>query len=345
MERLDIRPIIDGIRSVIASHKLEKEGEYARWIWQDEKGTRNLGVNEYGCADAMNIMYTIGEFACSPEVREARIKVLQALQNKETGLFYERTHHKFHTTAHCAAALDLFDEKPLYPLYELHKYLEKDALYELLDGLNWLYDPWGESHLGAGVYAALVNSGEATPEFCENYFAWFRENADPVSGFWNKGCADTAPYTLEFGNGLRAPIFMYMGGGFHYLFNHEYAKMPLMYPDKMIDSCIKMYDEKVAHPYFGQHADFIEVDWTYCLTRAMRQTPHRFEEGKARLADFAEKYIGVLNATDYKTDDCFNDMHRLFGMVCALAELQSALPGKIISDKPLRLVLDRRPFI
>jgi hypothetical protein len=35
----------------------------------------------------------------------------------------------------------------------------------------------------------------------------------------------------------------------------------------------------------------------------------------------------------------------LFGAVCALAELQRALPGEIRSERPLRLVLDRRPFI
>ncbi len=345
MERLDIRPIIDGVRSVIASHKLEKEGEYARWIWQDEKETRRLGVNEYGCADAMNLLYMIGEFACTPDVREARIKALQSLQNKETGLFYEETHHKIHTTAHCAAALELFDAKPLYPLHELHQYLEKDALYELLDGLDWFYNPWPQSHQGAGVYAALVNAGEATPEFCENYFAWFRENADPVTGFWKKGYVENAPYTFEHLPKKQGPIFTYMAGGFHYLFNHEYARMPLMYPDKMVDSCIKMYDENALPEYFGKRAGFIEVDWVYCLTRAMRQTPHRFEEGKARLEDFAEKFITFLASVDYATSDSFNDLHMLFGTVCALAELQSALPGKIISDKPLRLVLDRRPFI
>ena len=346
MEKLDIRPIIDKVRKVVASHKLEKEGEYARWIWQDEKGTRRLGVNEYGCADAMNILYIIGEFACSPEVREARIKALQSLQNKETGLFYEETHHKIHTTAHCAAALELFDAKPLYPLYELHQYLEKDALYALLDGLDWVHNPWPQSHQGAGVYAALINAGETTPEFCENYFEWFRANADPVTGFWKKGYVEHAPYEKEhYAPPAQGPIFTYMAAGFHYLFNHEHAKMPLVYPEKMIDSCIRMYDENALPDYFGKRAGFIEIDWIYCLNRAMRQTSHRFEEGKARLADFAVKFVEQLNNTDHETDDFFNDLHMLFGTVCALAELQAALPGKIITDKPLRLVLDRRPFI
>ena len=48
---------------------------------------------------------------------------------------------------------------------------------------------------------------------------------------------------------------------------------------------------------------------------------------------------------DYEHDESFNDLHMLFGAVCALCELQAALPGKILTSKPLRLVLDRRPFI
>ena len=35
----------------------------------------------------------------------------------------------------------------------------------------------------------------------------------------------------------------------------------------------------------------------------------------------------------------------LIGAVCALAELQLALPGKIETTVPLKIVLDRRPFI
>jgi hypothetical protein len=52
-----------------------------------------------------------------------------------------------------------------------------------------------------------------------------------------------------------------------------------------------------------------------------------------------------MNGIDYENDEEFNDLHMLFGAVCCLAELQMALPGKILTSKPLRLVLDRRPFI
>ena len=52
-----------------------------------------------------------------------------------------------------------------------------------------------------------------------------------------------------------------------------------------------------------------------------------------------------MDTVDHTTDDRFNDLHMLFGAVCALAELQSALPGEVRTTVPLKLVLDRRPFI
>ena len=79
--------------------------------------------------------------------------------------------------------------------------------------------------------------------------------------------------------------------------------------------------------------------------RATYQTAHRFDEVKSALLEFAKGYISYLAEVDYKTDPGANDLHLLFGVVCALIELQKALPGMIVSEIPTRLVLDRRPFI
>ena len=87
------------------------------------------------------------------------------------------------------------------------------------------------------------------------------------------------------------------------------------------------------------------MDWLYCLTRAGGQTAHRFDERVTLTERFAERYCAELMRLDHEKDESFNDLHMLFGACCALAELQRALPGKIITEKPLRLVLDRRPFI
>ena len=115
----------------------------------------------------------------------------------------------------------------------------------------------------------------------------------------------------------------------------------------MIDSCIALYDgkENGLPNFFGKSANFIEADWIYCLTRAQRQTPHRFYEVRERLENFTEKYLDFWYNVDWNTNDAVNDLHMLFGGVCALAELQQTLKGKLLSEVPLKLVLDRRPFI
>ena len=81
------------------------------------------------------------------------------------------------------------------------------------------------------------------------------------------------------------------------------------------------------------------------MNRASRQTAYRFDEIKMLLLDFTQKYIPWLDSLDEKKDEGLNDLHLLFGAMCALAELQIALPGEIDSEVPLKNVLDRRPFI
>ena len=120
----------------------------------------------------------------------------------------------------------------------------------------------------------------------------------------------------------------------------------MRYPEAVIDACLPMLQnpEKWGRAFFSV-CGFLEVDLVYSVNRAMRQTPHRFYEAKEALESFAEKFLNSLYARNFQTDVTFNDLHCLFGTACCLAELQAALPGKLITSKPLRLVLDRRPFI
>lgn len=342
MKTYNITPIIENIKKTVGTHKIS-DGCYMRWLWQNEAGTRELGQNPYGCADAANILYTIGAFPRDPAERSKWITVLQSMQGVD-GLFHEKTHHVIHTTAHCAAALELFDASPERPCTALLPYLEHENLKKLLDTLNWSENPWSESHKGAGIYAVLNLTGSengkdrADRAWNTDYFNWFSDNADPETGLWMQ------PRYLKMEH--KAPLYHYMAGTFHYLFNHECAHMPLRYPEKLIDTCIAMYDAPDGLPKnFGRKADFIEIDWIFCLTRAQRQTPHRFFEVRERLEDFSEKFLDFWYHADWEKDETINDMHMLFGGVCGLAELQQTLRGKLISDIPLKLVLDRRPFI
>lgn len=330
MQQID--GLVQKIKSAVDGHRLAP-GSYCRWRWQNAQGDRKLGENEYGCADAANILYTLGCFPREPEERASFVRAMQAMQDPQTGLFFEGTHHAFHTTAHVLAALELFDAQPLYPLAAMRPYLEKEALYAFLEGLDWARNPWPQSHQGAGLFAALTITRTVDAQWQNWYFDWLRQRCDPESG-------------ISYGEKLgQDTLAHHLFGWFHYLFNHEYARRPMPYPEKMVDSCIALYDGQTLDPTFGRMCGFREIDWVFALNRATRQTPHRFQEAKARLRDFAAAYIPYLEGVDAERDENFNDLHMLFGAVCALAELQQALPGEIVSTVPLKLVLDRRPFI
>lgn len=326
--------LIEKIAHCVDTHYLGTPGQYARWLWQEKPeqciwGERKLGLNEYGSADAANILYTIGRFPADAETRDGFVRTLQSMQNPETGMYTESTHHTVHTTAHCIAALELFDAKPLYPCTALAKYADKEALYELLTTT-------GSAHVTAGLPAIFINTGTATLEWKNWYFDWFWENTDPEIGFWDYGHARALP---------KEQYHHYMGGGFHIMFIHESEHRPYRYPEKMIDFCFFLLDDPENSKVFCEYCKYLDIDLVYSMTRASRQTTYRFDEMKARLEAFAERYLDMLEKIDYETDEYFNDLHMLFGAVCCLAELQAALPGKILTTRPLRLALDRRPFI
>ncbi len=329
----DLGDFVESVQAIVDRHATG-DGGYARWTWQDAFGGRALGVNEYGCADAINLMYTIGTL---PEARgrEALVAALVRRQDEASGDFIEATHDPVHTTAHCVAALEILDARPRYPLRAAQRRAGGAALEPYLDSLDWRGNPWGESHKGAGVYAALVLAGEVDRSWQDRYFDWLWREADPDTGFWRRECVEPGGDEL---------LFHHLAGSFHYLFNHEYARRPLRFPEKMIDSCLRIYKDNLF-PLLGNMVGFAEIDWVYCLNRARRQTAHRFAEVRRALDAFCDDYVAFLTGLDPETEEGLNDLHQLFGAVCALAELQQALPGKLVTPRPLRLVLDRRPFI
>ena len=331
MKNLDA--LLDKFEEIIKRHYLG-DGAYCRFLWQNEKGNRKMGINEYGCADALNSLYMMCRFPRGEE-REKCLAALRGLQNPETGLFEEQSHHFIHTTAHCTAAIELFDAEPLYPPKAMEKYFTKEGIKELLDGLRWTEAPWRDSHEGAGTYVVGVLTNSVDVEWQNYYFSLLYDNTDSEWGMSRAGTINCGP----------APELHHLNGWFHYMFNMQYSHRPLKYPDKLVNSCIRLYDKNLLGPNFGQAVSFREIDWVYALNRATRETPHRFYEAKDRLRKFAEKYVAYLESIDYETHDTINDLHCLFAVICCLAELQSALPGEYVTTKPLRLVLDRRPFI
>jgi len=329
---VDLGPFLGDVSAIVARCRLGRTGFYSRSpAAGDREGAE---ANPYGSADAANLLYTIGAF---PPWREHGewIAALQSFQNRETGLFHEETHHPLHTTAHVAGALELFGARPAHPLTGLRGWRDAGAMEEFLDGLDWSWNPWGESHKGAGLYAALVLAGEVDAAWEDRYFAWLGREADPETGLWRRG---------HVGAGGDALLFHHLAGSFHYLFNHEHARRPLAYPQAVVESCSRVRREALFAP-LGRTVGYAELDWVYCLNRADRQSGARHAKVRASLEEFARDYTSFLFSLNPATDAGLNDLHQLLGAVTALAELQQAAPGLLRSSPPLRLVLDRRPFI
>ena len=327
MKRKNIDPIIEKIYAKVLSHK-RGNGAYV-----NRSDNKDAFADAYGCADALNILYSLNRFPRDLNIRAAHIKNLQALQDKESGLFKDDgCHHVIHTTAHCISALELMDARPLYPIYALEEYKDINKVFEMLEGIDWLHRGKG-AHSGAGIYAAFVNTDAVGPDWRQGYFDGLNKTCDPESGLWKKEPVADFPIRLQIGD------------TFHYLFNYGHAKEPIPYPEALIDTCLSAYRNGDMGESFGKQFHYIEMDWVYCLNRASHQTPHRFYEIKEVIEEFAEGYFEYLETTDWEKEYWADDLHLCFGVTCALAELQRALPGKVYSSEPLRLVLDRRPFI
>ena len=330
--KYDLRPFINNVITLVRAHEQEP-GHYRRWTLRDDDS-----INPYGCADACNILYTVGALPREQSARQAHITALRNFQDPESGLFHEATHHTIHTTAHCLAALELFDAAGNHSLIGLREYLQSEHIGSFLDDLDW-DNPWPQSHQGAGIYAASVLQGEASQAWKDAYFSWLWEHACPETGYWKTGTV-----LMHGQNEDNRGIFPYLASAFHYLFNLQHARMPLRYPEAMIDSGLRIFNENL-YPALGKNIGFAEIDWIYCQTRALRQCGHRFEESMNALQTFTNKWLDYVLNLDFSTDPRLDDLHALFGCMCAMAELQQALPGTILTDEPLKLVLDRRPFI
>ncbi len=331
---MELDSLLDKIRATVVRHEVG-DGAYARWAWEREDEPRKMGSNEYGCADAANILYILGDMPRDTKTREERVKALQAFQDPQTGLFHEGTHHVYHCTAHCISALELFDRQPEYPISGLDGFKTKEGLEGLLKNLDWNGKAWSEAHQGAGVFAAMILTGNATPQWQDWYFDWLDSHTDGQYGMSLSGAIQT---------GIR-PACEHLNGWFHYLFNYHFAHRPFPRIRQLIDTCIDLYRQDNLSDAFGKLVGFREIDWVFTLNRATMQCGYRREEAIELLRDFASKYIPHLQTIDTETDERWNDLHMLFGTVCAIAELQIALPGELRSKFPLKQILDRRPFI
>jgi len=215
-----------------------------------------------------------------------------------------------------------------------------DELVSFMNGLNWHTEPWSESQKGSGIYASLVLSDSVSEQWEEWYFNWLWEQEDPSTGLWKKGAI------VDEESGARgAPLFHHLAGSFHYLFNVDYRKRRLRYPNKLVDTCLSLYQN--GHlPLSTDRFSFYEIDWLYSFLSVINQTEHRKSECVSVVQAISEQFLSfIADMGEASVEEAYDDLHTLCGAVCALALVQSVLPNQVECDRKLLKVLDRRPFI
>ena len=301
-------------------------GSYARLIGGTE-------VELYGASDMACVLYTIGRLNPTEAERAEWAGVLQSFQDPDTGYLLEksRTHTPLHNTAFAMGAMQLLEVRSKHPL----KFAAEHAnIAAFLATFDWRQRVYSDSHRGAGVASvyALAPELRSTAWF-KTFFQTCDAAFDPVNGLMGH---DKPP------GGDSDQI----GGTFHYHFLYEHFNRRMPFPQKRIDSVIGLQQlDGYWHPH---NRLWLTLDAIYLMTRTLRYAAHR--EGD--VVRVVQRTMDVLMNDVYSVDGRKRfsrdkmAVHSLTSAISIAAEVQQFLGAdRVVTDWPLHLVLDRRPFI
>jgi len=326
----DLRPLIDWITTSFAREVRvgASAGCYAR------RRSENF-PHLYGIADMACVFYALGYWPPEVGARTEWCEQLQSLQEPDTG--YCRAipadHGLLHNTAFTLGAMSLLAHAPQHPLRFTADYADLAALRAWFEGLDWQEHVYRDSHDGAGLASAVtLVPGTLPPEWMEAYFTLTDGYFDPANGLMGRNKPPQGDYDQ-------------IGGTFHYAFLYQYYHRPMAFPEARLDAVLGLQLETGEWSAPGANPWWLTLDALYLLTRTARQTTHRRADVvRAAQRVLAQAYDRVTAATFRDAPD--TTPHTLTGVTATLAELQQFLGNEhVVTDRPLRLVLDQRPFI
>ncbi len=320
--------------------------DFVRWIIEEFEPSVRLpgpaghyartvggGLELYGTSDMACILYTIGRLRPTEKERAQWADAFQTFQNPDTGYLIEKdpTHAPLHNTAFALAAMQLLNLTPKYPLKIASEFQSPRAY---LSQLDWKKAVYNESHKGAGIGAIFaLCPGLGSPAWFAEYFAACESLFDPRNGLMGQdkpagGDSDQ------------------VGGTFHYsfLFNHFNRRMP--YPQPRIDAVL---GTQQADGYWrpDNHL-WLTLDAMYLMTRTLRYCDYRAQDVRAAVRGIMRRAMAEFYSPRGRGKS-FTGHLQVHLVTCAIsiaAEAQQFLGAQeVITDWPLRLVLDRRPFI
>jgi hypothetical protein len=304
-------------------------GRYARQVG-------DARVELYGISDMACILYTIGALNPTDTERAEWAEGFAALQDPQSGYILEKapTHVPLHNTAFALGAMELLGIPPRAPPCFARDFDTPEKLRAFLDGFDWKNAVYRDSHRGAGLGSifALVPALRS-PEWFSAYFGCLDALFDPRNGML--GRAKPAGGDSD-----------QVGGTFHYHFLYEHFHRPMPFPEARIDAVLALQQpDGYWHP---ANRLWLTLDAVYLLTRSVHRAQHRPDDVRRAVRRVLDVFgSDVLSPQGRKRH--FGGrlgVHCLTAVVSLLAEAQQFLGSQeVVSGWPLRLVLDRRPFI
>lgn len=287
----------------------------------------------YGISDMVCVLYSIGKLNPSEKERAEWASVFATFQDPATGFLLEKqpSHSPLHNTAFALAAMQLLELQPTSPLTLGPEYHDIRAY---LGSLDWKSKVYSESHKGAGIGSifALVPSLHSARWFSD-YFAVCDSLFDPRNGMMGQ----EKPAGGDFDQ---------IGGTFHYAFLYQSFNRLMPYPEKRIDAILGLQQ---PDGYWNEKNHlWLTLDAIYLLTRALREVSHRREDVIAcirRSMDALQRDVFSAEGRK-KTFTGRLAVHSVTAAISIVAEVQNFLGAdQVVTEWPVRLVLDRRPFI
>jgi len=324
------QPVLNAALDTLATCRLEgPAGRYRRNAGED------TGHSPAATAAAVNILYSLDRLPGDPRERTEWVESLQGLQNPETGLYQRDGRDSLSATAACVAALACLDSAPPHPPHAYLEFAESSALPDFFTQLNWCSEPTLAAREFGALYTVLTLAGKTDPDWRERWFRWIREEADEHTGLLRRECL--APIELD-GQWTLLP---YLSAYLYPLLTCLHARHPHPLPWRLVDTALEMME--FHRDLFFTRKGHRHLPWVLILSRSLRRTAHRHEEGMQALERFVPSYLGYLH--DLIERDQYRKPVHIQWDIAVLAELQITLPGLVHTDRPLRQVLDRHSFL
>jgi len=325
--------------------------DFVRWIVEEfEPAARVAGVRGryarkigaadielYGIADMACVLHTLG--ALRPDaaaLREWR-DGFYALSDEATGYILERapTHGRLHNTAFALAAMNLLGIPPRHPLRFAGQYATQAQLLTFLNALDWQHGVYRDSHDGAGLASCLALVSDTVPAaWFDCYFDRLDELLDPANGM------------LGIGKPAGGDCDQ-VGGTFHYAFVYEYFHRRMPHPEARIAAVLGL--QQANGEWLAANPWWLTLDAMYLATRAARHCQRRVDDvSRCVRRVVALCHERVSSPADRRRYFAEADLgvHTLTAAISIFAEAQQFLGAhEVVTDWPLQLVLDRRPFI